>query len=156
MKLQVAADWVEAPLKAFVTEARAEIAVLLHSSGQVLGQYGFARSVDVVTACALGAAIHASSGELGKLVEGKPFHGLHYAGQTKQIFLGPVKTEESMLLLLTVFDEESSLGLIQIFFKEFATQVAKVAPKLGGAEKALATDFEAELNKNLAAMFGRG
>jgi hypothetical protein len=156
MKLQVAADWVEAPLKAFVTEARAEIAVLLHSSGQVLGQYGFARSVDVVTACALGAAIHASSGELGKLVEGKPFHGLHYAGETKQIFLGPVKTEESMLLLLTVFDEESSLGLVQIFFKDFATHVAKVAPKMGGAEKALATDFEAELNKNLAAMFGRG
>jgi hypothetical protein len=156
MKLQVAADWVEAPLKAFVSEARAEIAVLLHSSGQVLGQYGFARSVDVVTACALGAAIHASSGELGKLVEGKPFHALHYAGQTKQIFLGPVPIESGMLLLLTVFNEESSLGLIQIFFKEFATTVAKVAPKIGGAEKALATDFEAELNKNLSAMFGRG
>jgi hypothetical protein len=156
MKLQVAADWVEAPLKAFVTEARAEIAVLLHSTGQVLGQYGFARSVDVVTACALGAAIHASSGELGRLVEGKPFHALHYAGQAKQIFLGPVQTEGGVLLLLTVFDEESSLGLIQIFFKEFSATVAKVAPKFGGAEKALATDFEAELNKNLSAMFGRG
>ena len=156
MKLQVAADWVEAPLKAFLDEARAEIAVLMHSSGQVLGQYGFARSVDVVTACALGAAIHASSGELGRLVEGKPFHGLHYAGSLKQIFLGPVPTEGGMLLLLTVFDEESSLGLVQIFFKEFAAAVAKSAPKLGGADRALSTDFEAELNKNLAAMFGRG
>jgi predicted regulator of Ras-like GTPase activity (Roadblock/LC7/MglB family) len=156
MKLQVAADWVEAPLKAFVNEARAEVAVLLHSSGQVLGQYGFARSVDVVTACALGAAIHASAGELGKMIDGKPFHGLHYAGKAKQIYLAPVQTDGSVLLLLTVFDEESSLGLVQIFFKEFAATVSKVAPKLGGSEKALATDFEAELNKNLAAMFGRG
>jgi predicted regulator of Ras-like GTPase activity (Roadblock/LC7/MglB family) len=156
MRVQVAADWVEEPLKAFVNEARAEIAVLLHSTGQVLGQYGFAKSVDVVTACALAAAIHASSGALGKLVDGTPFRGMHYAGPTKQIFLGPVPTDGSMLLLLTVFDEESSLGLVQLFFKDFAATVAKVAPKLGGAEKALATDFEAELNKNLAAMFGRG
>jgi predicted regulator of Ras-like GTPase activity (Roadblock/LC7/MglB family) len=122
----------------------------------VLGQYGFARSVDVVTACALGAAIHASSGALGKLIEGKPFNGMHYAGQTKQIFLAPVQTDGSVLLLLTVFDQESSLGLVQLFFKDFAKAVAKTAPRLGGAEKALATDFEAELNKNLAAMFGRG
>lgn len=156
MKLQVAADWVEAPLKAFVNDARAEIAVLLHTSGQVLGQYGFARSVDVVTACALGAAIHASSAELGRMIDGKPFHGLHYAGEEKQIFLAPVPTESAMLLLLTVFDEESSLGLVQLFFKDFAGAVKKAAPVLGGAEKALATDFEAELNKNLAAMFGRG
>ncbi len=60
------------------------------------------------------------------------------------------------LLMLTVFDEESSLGLVQLYFKEFAAAVSKVAPALAGAETALAGDFEKELNKNLAAMFGRG
>jgi hypothetical protein len=156
MKLQVAADWVEAPLKAFVGDARAEIAVLLHPTGQVLGQFGFARSVDVVTACALGAAIHASSGELGKQLDGKPFTVMHYAGPHKQIFLAPVPIDGGTLLLLTVFDEESSLGLVQLFFKEFCTALATVAPQWKGAEAALAGDFESELNKNLAAMFGRG
>jgi hypothetical protein len=156
VKLQVAADWVEAPLKAFVNDARAEIAVLLHPTGQVLGQYGFARSVDVVTACALGAAIHASSGELGRLVEGKPFTGIHYAGTQKQIFLAPVAIRDGTLLLLTVFDEESSLGLVQLYFGEFRAALAQVAPQWKGAESALAGDFEAELNKNLALMFGRG
>lgn len=156
MKLQVAADWVEAPLKAFVNDARASIAVLMHPSGQVLGQFGFTRSVDVVTACALAAAIHASAGELGRQMQGKPFTVMHYAGPSKQIFLAPVEVQGGTLLMLTVFDEESSLGLVQLYFQEFAAAVAKVKPPLASAEAALASDFEGELNKNLAAMFGRG
>ena len=117
MKIQVAADWVETPLKAFVNDARAEVAVLLHPTGQVLGQFGFVRSVDVATACALAAAIHASSSELGRMVDGRPFNGMHYAGPNKQIFLAPVATAGGTLLLLTVFDQESSLGLVQLYFK---------------------------------------
>lgn len=156
MKLHVAADWVEAPLKAFLNDARANIAVLMHPTGQVLGQYGFTRSVDVVTACALGAAIHASSGELGRQIEGKPFVGMHYAGPHKQMFLAPVPIDGGTLLLFTVFDDESSLGLVQLFFKDFCAALAKVAPEWHGAESALAGDFEKELNKNLSLMFGRG
>ena len=156
MKLQVAADWVEGPLKTLVNDARVEIAVLMHPSGQVLGQYGFARSVDVVTACALGAAIHASASELGRQLDGKPFVDMHYAGHAKQLFLAPVPVKEGILLLLAVFDEESSLGLVQLYFKEFSAAVMTSAPSLHSAEAALAVDFEGELNKNLAAMFGRG
>ena len=36
MKISVTAGWVETPLKQFVDDARVEIAVLLHPSGQVL------------------------------------------------------------------------------------------------------------------------
>lgn len=156
MKLQVAADWVEAPLKAFVDDARAEIAVLMHPTGQVLGQFGFTRSVDVQTACALGAAIYASAGELGRQMQGRPFGVMHYAGKDRQVFLAPVPIAGGTLLLLSVFGEESSLGLVQLYFQDFQRAVSQVAPQWKGAESALASDFEAELNKNLAAMFGRG
>jgi predicted regulator of Ras-like GTPase activity (Roadblock/LC7/MglB family) len=156
VKLQVAADWVEAPLKAFVDDARAEIAVLMHPTGQVLGQFGFTRSVDVQTACALGAAIYASAGELGRQMQGRPFGVMHYAGKDKQVFLAPVAITGGTLLLLSVFGEESSLGLVQLYFQDFQRAVAQAAPPWKGAESALASDFEAELNRNLAAMFGRG
>jgi predicted regulator of Ras-like GTPase activity (Roadblock/LC7/MglB family) len=156
VKLQVAADWVEAPLKAFVDDARAEIAVLMHPTGQVLGQFGFTRSVDVQTACALGAAIYASAGELGRQMQGRPFGVMHYAGKDRQVFLAPVPIAGGTLLLLSVFGEESSLGLVQLYFQDFQRAVSQVAPQWKGAESALASDFEAELNKNLAAMFGRG
>lgn len=154
--MHVAADWVEAPLQAFVNDARAVIAVLMHPSGQVLGQFGFTRSVDLATACALGAAIHASAAELGRQLQGTPFTVVHYAGRTRQIFLAPVPTKGGVLLLLTVFDDESSLGLVQLFFQDFASALASVAPPLASAVTALAGDFERELNRNLAAMFGRG
>ena len=155
MRLSVAEDWVEAPLKQFVDEARVQLAVLLNRSGQVLGQYGFASSVDVMTACALAAATTASSAELGRLVDGKPFAGLHYAGNVRQIFLGQVPMGSGSLILLTVFDDESSLGLVQLFFAELCASLAAVAPADAPATPALAEDFERELNRNLAVMFGR-
>jgi hypothetical protein len=155
MRLSVAENWVEAPLKQFVDEARVQLAVLLNRSGQVLGQYGFASSVDVMTACALAAATTASSAELGRLVDGKPFAGLHYAGKVRQIFLGQVPMRRGPLILLAVFDDESSLGLVQLFFAELCASLAAVAPADAPAAPALAEDFERELNRNLAVMFGR-
>lgn len=68
MRLTVAASWVETPLRQLVADARLELGVLLHPTGQVLGQFGFARSVDVMTACALAAATQASSAELGRML----------------------------------------------------------------------------------------
>jgi hypothetical protein len=155
MKLTVAANWVAAPLKQFVDEARVQLAVLLHPTGQVLGQFGFARSVDVMTACALASATSASSAALGQLVDGKPFRGVHYVGQERQLFLAPVPIEGGSLILLTVFDQESSLGIVQLFFQEFCAFVATVAPPASDGAVSLDDDFERELNRNLAVMFGR-
>lgn len=155
MTLSVAADWVDAPLKQFVGDARVQLAVLLHPSGQVLGQFGFTRSVDVMTACALSAAINASSSELGRMVDGTPFTGLHHAGRDRQVFLAHVPVTGGRLLLLAVFDEESSLGLVQLFFRQFCATAATVAPPANAEVPALSLDFERELNHNLAVLFGR-
>lgn len=155
MSFGVAEDWVAAPLRQFVEDARALVAVVLVPSGQALGQHGFTRSVDVAAACALAAAIHASASELGRQLDGKPFAGLHYVGRARQIFLGAVPTRRGGLLVLTVFDEDSSLGLVQVFFDEFKGRLAAAAPEPSADPPALAVDFEKDLNTNLARMFGR-
>ena len=156
MTVAVAEEWVERPLRDFVTEARVLLALLLHPSGQVLAQHGFTRAVDVMSACALAAAIHASSGELGKQLDGKPFTVLHHAGKERQIFLAPVATKDSRFILLSVFNEQSSLGLVQLYFDEFRQALTRAAPAVRAERPpVLATDFEGELNRNLAALFGR-
>jgi hypothetical protein len=121
----------------------------------VLGQFGFARSMDVMTACALAAATHASSSELGRMIDGKAFSGVHYAGLQRQIFLGTVPIEGGKLILFTVFDDESSLGIVQLYFREFCASVLVVAPAAKPGPVTLGEDFERELNRNLAVMFGR-
>ena len=155
VNIQVAEAWVEAPLRRFVDDSRVQIAVLMHPSGQVLGQLGFSRSSDVMTACALAAAINASSAELGRQLEGKPFGGMHFAGRQRQIFLGLTPTSRGGLLLLSVFDESSSLGLVQVFFDEFRERLAGSVPVVETPPEALAADFEGDLNRNLAALFGK-
>src|ERR1700759_4956598 len=113
--------------------------------------------MDVMTACALAAASHATSSELGRYVDGKPFRGLHYAGPDKQLFLGTVETRAGAFICLTVFDEESSLGLVRMYFDDLTGALGIAAPSLSEPRApALAVDFEADLNKNLAMLFGRG
>ena len=155
MKTAVVETWVEEPLKHFVDDARVRLALLLHPSGQVLAQYGFTRAVDVMSACALAAAIHASAGELGKMLEERPFGALHHAGLERQIFLSQAATPRGPFIFLSVFDQASSLGLVQLYFEEFRARLAKAAPPKEPEGPVLPESFERDLNHNLAALFGR-
>ncbi|MBL8997437.1 MAG: hypothetical protein KJZ74_02780 [Gemmatimonadales bacterium] len=157
MRRSLALGWADAPLKQFVDDARLQLAVLMHTSGQVLAQVGFRRSLDVQTACALSAAINASAEQLGLLVDGTPFRGLHYAGTTRQLWLGQVGSREDPFVLLAVFDGESSLGIVQLYLEELRTALGAALPEAVLEEEppALAEDFERELNRNLASLFGR-
>jgi hypothetical protein len=156
VSIAVVEPWVEAPLRHFVDDAEVLLALLLTPSGQVLGQHGFTRAVDVMAACALAAAIHASSAELGAQLQGKPFGGLHHAGARRQIFLAPVQTVRGTLLCLTVFDEATSFGLVQLYFDELRGRLAAAAPEpVAGTSAVLAESFEEDLHRNLALLFHR-
>jgi hypothetical protein len=156
MNIATVEPWVEAPLRRFVEDARARLALLLHPSGQVIAQAGFTREVDVMSACALAAASHATSGELGRRVDGHAFRSLHYAGPDRQLFLSPVDTARGAYICLTVFNAESSLGLVRMYFEELCTDLAAAAPPLPSIRHpTIAADFELDLHRNLAALFGR-
>jgi hypothetical protein len=156
MNIATVEPWVEAPLRRFVEDARARLALLLHPSGQVIAQAGFTREVDVMSACALAAASHATSGELGRRVDGHAFRSLHYAGPDRQLFLSPVDTARGAYICLTVFNAESSLGLVRMYFEELCTDLAAAAPPLPSIRQpTIAADFELDLHRNLAALFGR-
>lgn len=156
MNIATVEPWVEAPLRRFVDDARARLALLLHPSGQVVAQAGFTSEVDVMTACALAAASHATAGELGRRIDGHAFRSLHYAGPDRQLFLSPVDTARGAYICLTVFNAESSLGLVRMYFEELCHDLAAAAPPLPSPRQpTIAADFELDLNRNLAALFGR-
>jgi hypothetical protein len=55
-----------------------------------------------------------------------------------------------------VFDEASSLGLVQLYYDEFAERLAAAAPTAAPETMdVLAENFEQDLNRNLALLFRR-
>jgi hypothetical protein len=148
------APWLDAPLGDFVREARVGLAVALEPSGRVLAQHGFTRSLDVMAICSLVAAIHASGSELGRQANGAPFGPLHHGSSDRQVFMAPVSAGSGMVLLLAVFDDRTSLGIVRHFFGAFSRALAALTDgELAGGP--MTGDFERDLGRNLAVLFGR-
>jgi hypothetical protein len=130
------------------------MAVALEPSGRVLAQHGFTRSLDVMSVCSLVSAIHASGSELGRQANGAPFGPLHHGGTGRQVFLAPASAGPRTVLLLAVFDDRTSLGVVRHFFSAFAQALSHVTER--DLESApLTGDFERDLGRNLAVLFGR-
>jgi hypothetical protein len=147
--------WAEEPLRRFVSEAGVSLAVLAHPSGRLLAQAGFARAMDVRTACVLAAAANATSTELGLLADGAPFRELHYAGSSRQTYLVAANLPHGPCLLLAVFDDNSSLGVVRVCFDELKRQLTSAAPAGSRTVAPVRMEsFERELNESLAQAFG--
>jgi hypothetical protein len=147
--------WVQAPLERFLAESSARLTLLMTSSGQVVAQHGFTRSMDVMTAAALGAAIVASTQEIARLVGEPRFLSLVHQGATQHVFLSGFETPRGRWIGLVVFDGESTVGLVQLFFDRLVAELVAAAPREAPAQRVLPENFERELNASLRALFGR-
>ena len=147
--------WVELPLQAFLDESAARLTLLMTSSGQVVAQHGFGRSLDVMTAAALGAGIVASTEELARLMGGARFEALVHHGARQSCLLSAFATPRGRWIGLVVFGPETSVGIVQLFFDRMVTELEAVAPREPAKAPALAENFEHELDSSLKALFGR-
>jgi hypothetical protein len=147
--------WVAAPLETFIAESSARLILLMTTSGQVVAQHGFSRSVEVMTAAALGAAIVASTEELAKLMGTPRFAALVHGGAQQSCMLSAFGTPRGRWIGLVVFGGETSVGLVQLFFDQLVEQLVTAAPRETAAAPPLPQDFERELNTSLKELFGR-
>jgi hypothetical protein len=143
-----------APVDRFAREAGLRLVMLINRSGQVLAQRGFARALDVMGVAALGAGIHASSNALAELIGEPGFRHLHQGGAGSQVFIGPFRTPAEDLIVIAVFGEDSSLGLVQVFFAEFVKEVAALPGWQETRPTADAAAFERDLEAGLETVFG--
>ena len=156
MKLTRAIEpWLEAPLDRFIDEAHARLALIMTPTGQVLAQHGFTRAMDVMAAAALGAAIASSTGELAKVMGEHQFRALNHQGQQHGIFLADFETTRGRFLALIVYGTESSVGLVQLFFEDLASELQAACPDIKPKGPVLSEDFEQDLHESLDSLFGR-
>jgi hypothetical protein len=147
--------WVEAPLATFVQEAAVRVALLMTGAGQVVAQHGFTRSLDVMSAAALGAGIVASTRELARQLGSDGFGAIAHQGARVGVFLAPFEMPSGPWIGLAVFDPNTSLGLVQLFFRRLAGELQRAAPRVTVPREVLPESFEDELNQSLRALFGR-
>jgi hypothetical protein len=122
----------------------------------VVAQHGFSRSLDVMTAAALGAGIVASTEELGRLMGAQKFEALVHGGQRQSCMLAAFATPRGRWIGLVVFGPETSVGIVRLFFDQMVQQLVTLAPReQQPAAPMLAENFETELNASLKALFGR-
>jgi hypothetical protein len=153
--MRVLEPWVADPLVEFVRESSARVALVMTSSGQVIAQHGFTRSLDVMAAAALGAGILATTAELSRLMAHESdFGAVVHQGVAEGVWLGGFDTPRGRWIALAVFGRESSIGLVRLFFNRFAAQVSAAAPPPVAVREVLAEGFERELDDSLRALFG--
>jgi predicted regulator of Ras-like GTPase activity (Roadblock/LC7/MglB family) len=104
--------------------------------------------------CALTSAINASARELGRQLDGKPFLEMHHSGAERQVFMARCAAAGQEFLFVGVFDRESSLGVVEIYFEEFQKALVNLRPEADAPKVVPSGDFEGELNRSLDALFG--
>jgi len=147
-ELAQAVEALKPPLRHFVRESHVRIALVINSAGQVLGQHGFARSYEVMNVASLAAAINAASHALAELTNAPYWEHLHHAGQERQIFIAPLHTAAEELIVVAIFDADSSLGLVQLFQDQFARTV-RLLPEFRGVAATTREQFEQDLAAGL-------
>lgn len=155
--MRVLEPWVEAPLAEFLRESAARLALITTASGQVIAQHGFARSLDVMAAASLGAGILATTGELARMVDATSgFRVVVHQGAQRGVWLAGFDTPRGRWIALVVFGEESTVGLVRLFFTRFVERLTEAAPRTVPVREVLAEGFERELDASLRALFGGG
>jgi predicted regulator of Ras-like GTPase activity (Roadblock/LC7/MglB family) len=137
------------PMHQFVRESRVRIGLIINGAGQVLGQHGFARSYEVMNVASLAAAIHAASRALAELTDAPHWEHLHHAGRERQIFIAPLHTAVEELIVVAIFDSDSSLGLVDLFYHQLARAINGLPEFRGSREGSTQAGFERDLEASL-------
>jgi hypothetical protein len=147
--------WVEPPLAEFLKESSARLVLLMTSSGQVVAQHGFTRSLDVMAVAALGAGIVASTREIARVMSVPTLGNVVHQTSEGGVFLASFVMPDATWIGLVVFGADTSIGLVQLFFGRLAGTLSASAPSAAGRPPVLAERFEEELNASLRTLFGR-
>src|SRR5439155_9154698 len=133
-------------LQRFLSEARAMEALLIDRSGQLLAMDGVARALDTVSISALAAAAFSSTAAMAQLLGETEFTVLFHEGAKWSIHVSTVDKEA---ILLAIFDDRTTVGMVRIFAKEASRAVGTVLGEARARPKP-AGEFAAPLSPSEA------
>ena len=110
-------------LSRFLGESGAAEALLIDRSGQLLAMDGVSRALDTVSISALAAAAYSSTCAMAQLLGETEFTVLFHEGLKQSIH---VSTVDDDAILMAIFDERTTVGMVRLFAKDAAKSVGVV------------------------------
>jgi predicted regulator of Ras-like GTPase activity (Roadblock/LC7/MglB family) len=106
-----------------VRDANAKGVFVVDKAGQLIVEAGEMRGIDSTSLASLTAGCIAATGGLAKIVGEEEFPIHFHQGQRDNLHITLVG---GRMILVVVFDERSSLGLVRLRVKKAGTELAKV------------------------------
>ena len=114
-------------IQRLVRDANAKGVFVVDRNGQLIGEAGELRGIDTTSLASLTAGCIAATGGLAKLVGEEDFPVHFHQGQRDNLHITLVS---SRTILVVVFDDRSSLGLVRLRVKKAGAELAKVFEEL--------------------------
>ncbi len=112
-----------AVIQRLVKDANAKGVFVVDKNGQLIGEAGEMRGVDSTSLASLTAGCIAATGGLAKIVGEEEFPIHFHQGQRDNLHITVVG---SRIILVVVFDERSSLGLVRLRVKKAGGELGKI------------------------------
>jgi predicted regulator of Ras-like GTPase activity (Roadblock/LC7/MglB family) len=106
-----------------VKDANAKGVFVVDRNGQLISEAGELRGIDTTSLASLTAGSVAATGGLAKIVGEEEFPVHFHQGQRDNLHITLIA---GRMILVVVFDERSSLGLVRLRVKKAGAQLAKV------------------------------
>jgi predicted regulator of Ras-like GTPase activity (Roadblock/LC7/MglB family) len=114
-------------LDAFLKASRSSLVILIDRSGQIIAERGYARKREADELAALAAAAFAATEQVAKLIGENSFSVLFHQGEERNIHLSVVGESA---LMLTAFDDRTTLGLVRLYAGEAAQSLLPVVERI--------------------------
>ena len=108
-------------------EANAKAVLCIDKNGQPIAQSGETENMDVTSLSSLTAGNVAATGGIAKLLSEKEFAGQFHEGEKTNVHLSIVSAR---LILVVLFDERSSLGLVRLRVRKAGDELTKILDAL--------------------------
>ncbi len=120
------------------TDSSSRVVFLVDKNGQQIAVQGDVGNLDTTSLASLAAGNVAATGGMARLIGEKEFPTLSHEGERESIHICII----ARVLLVVVFDERSSLGLVKLRVKQAARELAAIFEEIAraSAEKKAAED----------------
>jgi len=108
-------------------DANARVICLVDRNGQQIACVGEAEALDMTALASLAAGNVAATDSLARLIGEKDFSSLYHEGEKDNLHLSMIGEK---IILVVIFDERSSLGLVRLRVKKHAGELTAALERM--------------------------